>query len=187
MASPAAIATALATFGEAYPAKAITEQTAQVWALAFEDVPDPDFSRAVMLTLREDRTFFPSVGEVRRNVVKAPAPPPPDSDAILRQIDGMGSYNPHAGWVRPSVERIRDRFGDDLADAYAAEGPHRLYADNDTTRDIARAAFSKAITAAHHEAVRLGLPPAHKALTVGGPVHPDVRVVIANVARGMGA
>jgi hypothetical protein len=188
MANTAAVATALAYLHELYPSRPITDATLAAFTEALACLSDTQvIDAAKRVGSERGRTFFPSAGEILGAVPPAPAPPTPDADSILQQIDGMGQYNPNAGWVRPSVERIRDRFGDDLAAAYAAEGPHRLYADNDTTRDIARAAFSKAITAAHHEAIRLGLPPAHKALSSGGAIHPDVRAVIANVARGMGA
>jgi hypothetical protein len=151
MADRRTIAVGLATLHEAYPTRAITEQTAEVWLRLFEPVPNAAFLAACeRVAVQPGRTFFPTPGEVM--AVAAPSPVV-DTDTLLRAIQGMGEYNPHVGMLPPRVEAVRHRYGDAVADAYAEAGPSRLFADDDrdgssVTRDIARRAFSGTIAEA---------------------------------------
>ena len=65
MADRRTIAVGLATLHEAYPTRAITEQTAEVWLRLFEPVPNAAFLAACeRVAVQPGRTFFPTPGEV---------------------------------------------------------------------------------------------------------------------------
>jgi hypothetical protein len=69
-----------------------------------------------------------------------------DSQAILRQIDRLATYNPNVGMIPPNVGQVREALGDLVADAYASAGTDRLRSDDETTRSIAQRDFAKALT-----------------------------------------
>lgn len=69
-----------------------------------------------------------------------------DSQAILRQIEKLATYNPNVGMIPPHVGQVRDALGDLIADAYASAGTDRLSSDDETTRSIAQRDFAKALT-----------------------------------------
>jgi hypothetical protein len=87
---------------------------------------------------------FPSLQTFLDNV----SAPLVDVDYVLRRIHELGEYNAQVGWVLPSLARVRESFGPQVAEAYALAGAGRCYADTDTTRDIARREFGKALEAA---------------------------------------
>lgn len=87
--------------------------------------------------------------------------PPIDGDAILRRISALGSHHPNRGWIYPRLDVIRDALGDGIAQAYAAAGADRCFADDGSvTQDIARRTFATELTATQRRAPGLPLLPA---------------------------
>lgn len=73
MASKKAIAEMLMAFGENWPTRVVTAETAQIYEQALSDVPDWALERATLVCLRECR-FWPSAAEVREMAARhAPA------------------------------------------------------------------------------------------------------------------
>lgn len=149
MASNRAVALALATLHEAYPTRAVTAQTAEVWMTLFAAVADDQLLAGCRrLAVEDGRQFFPSPGEIMAIVAPAPVV---NSDDLLARIARLGSYNPHSGWIYPRIEVVRSALGDAVADAYVEAGASRCFADNDRdggsiSRDIARRQFATHIT-----------------------------------------
>jgi hypothetical protein len=95
-----------------------------------------------------------------------------DAEAVLRRIEQLSTYTPSAGMIAPNVGTVREALGDLAADAYGSSGGARLFADNETTRAIARRDFQKELNegaaAASVEAVaQLCAPPPRLALGAG--------------------
>jgi hypothetical protein len=166
MATDRAIATALAYLHEAFPTRELTASTTATWADIFESVDDTTMIDAVKRCARTaGRAFFPTAGEVlaycerERDVL--------DASAVLRQIERLGTYNPHVGMLPPPVIVVRDTLGDAAAGAYAAAGRERCFADDETTRHIAQRDFDKHFA---RLAVLHGPPPEHAMarLSAGG-------------------
>lgn len=148
MASERAVATGLAMMHECFPTREITPATAKAFGLLFEDTPDTDFLKACKVLCRENgRTFFPSPGEIF--AVLAPAPASYDIDSLCATIHDLGSYDPIRGWCYPSIQTLREKLGDAVADAYAlAGGSAQVFANADSDgrsvgRDIARRTLAK--------------------------------------------
>lgn len=148
MASSRAVAAALALLaadrgGEVGPLKV------EAWGLALSDISDDELKSAVSRFLVLDTgEFVPPVSKI---YALCRPPQPIDTDAILKQISKLGSYNPNTGWQYPRVDDVRKALGDGVADAYAAAGASRCFADNandgsSITRDIARRAFASELT-----------------------------------------
>lgn len=145
MASVEAVASGLAVLHEAHPTREVTKQTAQVWHRLFLDTDDAAFVRACeALACEAGRQFFPTPGEL---IAKLRGPRPAiDVDGIVKRIESLGYHNPHAGWVWPRAERVRDVLGGGIAEAYGAVG-QRLGADEGTGRDIALRDFAEHLSA----------------------------------------
>lgn len=149
MATAQGIAAALTVMHEAFPQKEITEATAPLWLGWFRDEPDEELLRAAnAIALDRTRKFFPSPGEFRAVLHPIPVI---DVPAIVRQIEALGHYNAQTGWSWPSVETVRNRLGDGIAEAYGLLGA-RLGQDQGPGLDIATREFSNALlTALHRE------------------------------------
>jgi hypothetical protein len=125
--------------------------------LLFADVADGPFLGAcTALAVEQGRTFFPTPGELM--ALAAPAPVV-DVNGLLTQIHDLGEYGP-VGWRYPSMLSIRAALGDAVGNAYLEAGGARVFADNETTRDIARREFGKALAASAKR-------PANPLLTAG--------------------
>lgn len=102
---------------------------------------------------------------------KAARPAGLDTDRLLLAIQALGEYHPH-GWRYPFTEHVARVMGAGIAAAYAQAGSARLYAENETTRHIARLEFATAAEEAPPEELkpwlvgakpeRLALPPAER-------------------------
>lgn len=144
MASLEAVTTGLSLLQESFPTREITGKTGEVWKLLFADVDDAAFlSACTALAVEHGRTFFPTPGEIMALACPAPVI---DSADILTQIHDLGEYGP-TGWRYPSIAAIRAALGDQVGTAYIDAGGARVFADNETTRDIARREFEKALAA----------------------------------------
>lgn len=145
MASPRTIATILAFLHELYPTREIGEATNEAWHIAFADWDDETLTVCARnAAATPGRSFFPTPGEI---AAFRPAPAI-DTAALLRRISAIGTYNPN-GWIYPRIEAVRDALGDAVADAYAAAGAERCFAEDESvTQDIARRAFGKELDAA---------------------------------------
>lgn len=163
MASNRAVALALATLHEAYPTRAVTEQTAEVWRRIFAGVDDAAFLAACdRAAVERGRTFFPTPGEISGYIAPAAVV---DADAILKRISALGSYNPNVGWIYPRIDAVREALGESIARAYADAGASRCFAADDAgggsvTRDIARRAFATGLAARDATAIPVVSPPA---------------------------
>lgn len=179
MASEKAIATALATFAESYPnGKEITKRTLDVWRSVLETTSDEQLSRAVMRIVRDpERRFFPSTGEVFAAIAEDAKPV--DHLTVIHRIEQLGYYDPKRGWVYPTVEMIREKLGNEVADAYAVAGGLRIFADEakdgtTTTRDIARRKLEDRLNEIQRECPTLQLlPPATLMLPAAGEAWPE--------------
>lgn len=160
MATPDAIAGALALLAEARPDRAITAQTVQVYAVALEDIDDAALGRAVKRALRECK-FFPVPAELREfaGVAKPRPVPAPDVAELVRQIWGHAEDSPGYGQRPPRVELVRQVFGDSVAEAYGYVGPERLFSSNQTTWEIARRDFAEELRASMSARAERALPP----------------------------
>jgi hypothetical protein len=149
MASSQAIAAVLAFLQEIFPTRDINANTANAWSIMFEEWSDADLTTYARLAAKErGRKFFPTAPEV----MACRPVPAIDSARILRQIGALGTYNPH-GWLYPRIETVREKLGDGIADAYAAAGGERCFADEGSaTSDIARRTFAAELTAAGRQA-----------------------------------
>jgi hypothetical protein len=144
MASNRAVAASLKILGRAF-AGTVDEARIQVYAAALEDLTDAELATATTLVVKSHTgEFIPPPAVIRKAI--APAPTVIDVDPVLRAIEKLAVYNPNAGMVYPPVAKVRDALGDAAAYAYAAAGGPRIFADSDTTRDIARREFRLALT-----------------------------------------
>ena len=140
MASKRAIAAALAMLAEARP-REITTRTIAVYFAALEDLSDEQLEHATARAVRELK-FFPAPAELR-DFAGANVTPFVDADVQLARLEALGSYHPASGWRAPSVDHVRQVLGDAMAEAYSLGGAARLFAGNETTRDIARREFAQ--------------------------------------------
>ena len=141
---------------------AVTAEKVKLWVIALGDVSDADLCRAVAHVVKTyQREFLPPVAVIRA----AAAAGGTDAEALLCRIDLAGSYNPQTGWTPPRLEAVRQQFGDAVAEAYGlAGGGSRLFASNETTRDIAARDFAEALKAAAPGGLSLPAPAIRAAL-----------------------
>ncbi len=143
MASKRAVAAALKLLARTFAGE-VDEAKVALYYAALDDLTDEQLERAVTIVVRtETERFIPPPGVLRQAV--APAAPVVDAGRLLREISKLGTYNANVGWVYPSVERVRDELGEAVAYAYAGAGRERLFADSETTRDIAQREFERAV------------------------------------------
>ena len=142
----------LAYLHELYPSRDIGVATTEAWAITFADWDDAEFQAcARKAASTAGRTFFPTPGEI----AACRALPAVDTGKILRRISALGTYNPN-GWLYPSIETVRDSMGEAVAQAYAAAGAERCFADDDSiTQDIARRSFASELGHAQKQDRRL--------------------------------
>lgn len=153
MATQIAVGQALAILQATYP-REITATMAEVYHTALRDLTDAQVEEATGRCVRECK-FFPAPVELRKRagIVHEPI----DYDELLRKIQGLGAHNPHVGWLNPRAETVRERYGDDVATAYALAGCGRVFSDNETSRDIARQEFRKVLEEAEPGRVRAAI------------------------------
>ena len=154
MASREAVGKSLAVLGATFP-RDITPELVAVWLEVFADVEDEALGRATRKALSVCR-FFPVPAELRE-LIGANRVAVPDTETLVEQLRGLSDYHPVRGTTPPSVERVRQAFGDAVAEAYGlAGGGRRLLSGNETTASIARREFDTALA----EAVAVhGMPP----------------------------
>jgi hypothetical protein len=194
MASDAAVATALALFGECFPTRPVTAATLSAFSLVLRNVADADLERATAALCGEPgRTFFPTPAEVLQ--AATPKLPPVDVDRLASLIYYLGDPTPHG--TRPaSAGTIARYFGTAVAEAVAAVGISRLVAGTEqdaqwAKKDLA-AALANTPTPLPASVPRIGGP----RLTLkdidflglpnpDGPVHPSVRAYLAGVGKAI--
>ena len=123
----------------------VTEEKADIWLAALEDVPDAALPAAVTQVIKTHTGgFIPPVALIRE-AAGANTKPRIDVEYILRRIGRLSGYNPTIGTTPPRVEEVRRELGDEVADAYGAVGGGaRLLGGSDpTTREIAARDFGK--------------------------------------------
>jgi hypothetical protein len=174
MASAKAISAALLAFAEDRGG-AVTQERAQLWFDCLNDVADPHLMRAVNILLRTNGTWtIPTIAMVRDAAGANPPPdalPAIDTEALLKRIGALGSYDPRTGWCWPTVERVWAEIGPSEATAYGLVGPSRLFSDQSTTREIAQREFSVELRREQREAqerARLAPPEEQGRLSAGG-------------------
>jgi len=137
---------------------------ADLYTAALDDVSDEQLEAATVRLVRtHSGEFIPNPATIR-NACGANHVPAQDVDAVLKGIERLGSYNPNTGWNAPRVSLVREEMGDAVAEAYGAAGGSRVFADNETTREIAARDFGKALVLAESEVGRTALPLEHKRL-----------------------
>lgn len=106
-----------------------------------------EFEQAIKQCIAEE-TFWPPVAVILRKIRKPEKARSiaVDGPSVIRQIEKMATYNPSVGMIYPRVDAVRERLGEPVAYAYAAAGAHRLFSDNEISRDIATREFQKAMT-----------------------------------------
>lgn len=146
MTTRAGVATVLAYLHELYPGRQVTAETGAAWLNATNDLQD-----AVLLALARayaadpESRYFPAPSQLRGYLPKHAAEALPDLESTLRAIDGMGHYDPRAGWVRPRKETVQEKLGPAIAFAYGYVGPSLLFSENEQTRSIALRDFRLAL------------------------------------------
>jgi hypothetical protein len=161
VASREVITKALGTFVLAGMGGDVSGERVSVYALALDDVTDAQVMEATVRLLKSHEGGFIPTPALIREAAGANTPPVIDAERLLRGIDRLGSYNPNTGWTSPRVEVVREVMGDSVADAYAiAGGPSRLFADNQTTRDISAREFAQEMAAQVREHGPSALPAA---------------------------
>lgn len=159
MANDTTIAGVLAFLHELFPTRPVTPATLDAFSLIFADWPDAELNRCAVEAARESgRTFFPTPGEIAAYRAHY-LPPVMDHEFVLRQIEKLSVYNPHRGMVPPRIDEVREKLGAHVAAAYALGGGCRIFADGETTRDIARREFEKALQDIRTNPREYGLPP----------------------------
>ena len=149
MASTRAVAAALAMLsadrgGEVGPLKV------EAWGMALINISDDELKDAVTRFMVLDKgEFIPPVSKIYA-LCRPPAVV--DVDALLKRISALGHYNPNSGWIYPRVDDVRKAMGDGIAEAYAAAGTARCFADTASDgshigRDIARRSFAAELDA----------------------------------------
>jgi len=116
----------------------LTPAMTEVYLRALDDLTDEQLEFATGRAIRACK-FFPTPSELREF---SGAKPTVDVDEVLRHIDHLGTYHPNAGHLRPSASTVAQSLGAGIGAAYASVGADGLFSDNETTKDIARRAFS---------------------------------------------
>lgn len=167
MASKKAILTAMAALASVF-AGDVTNEKVAMYTAALQDLSDEQVAASVAMLVKTHTGQFIPVPAQIREACGANAKPSVDTAKLLRDIDKAGSYNANVGWSRPRVEKIRELFGPQVAYAVAEVGISRLFADNDTTRDIALRDFQRVLAESVPE-TGLSLPAARdfKSLAAG--------------------
>ncbi len=164
MASKAMVAKCLAMMSRSFAGE-VDDERVRLYHAAFDDLDDAQIERATTIVVRQwTGAFIPPPAVIRAAV--APAAPAVDAGALARRISKLGFYHP-TGWVYPRIDKVRDELGEVVAYAYAAAGRERLYAENDTTRDIAEREFEKSLIEGMKRAPN-GLP------VIGAPAVPSL-------------
>jgi len=149
MASRRAVSAALKMLALTF-AGDVSGERVDLYAAALEDVTDGALAAATLQLVKTHKGEWIPVPAVIREAAGVDALP--DIDALIRRIDRLGEPNPGYGWLSPDVETVRMAMGDAVADAYADVGAERLFADQATTRDIARHDFRRALALAARRA-----------------------------------
>jgi hypothetical protein len=125
-------------------AGAVDEGTIGFWCAVLNPLTDEQVLAATTIVGRTwINPFLPPPAVLFQAV--APAQPVVDSEAIVRQISKLGAHHPNAGWIYPSIAVVQEKLGEAIGYAYTAAGGPRLFAENETTRDIAKRDFQKAL------------------------------------------
>jgi hypothetical protein len=145
MASKRVIAQALKMLSRVFSGT-VDELTVDVYCAALEDLTDADVERATAHVIRTVKSSFMPTPAVLREIV-TPLRVVVDADSILRKIaKELAHHSPTIGMSYPSTHAVETHFGPQIAYAYAAAGgPSRLYANDETSRDIAAREFQKAL------------------------------------------
>lgn len=171
MASEQAVMAALKTLARAF-AGIVDGERVELYHAALEDVSDAQLAQATVKLVRTYAgEFIPPPAKIRA-AIGMDQVAPSDVDATLSAIERLSIYNPHSGMIPPSVVRVREALGAAVAEAYAEAGAQRLFSENQTGREIARAAFAPALTAWQQRASVGALPAPKDAirLNAGGPL-----------------
>ena len=174
MASRRAVLAALTMFSRAF-AGDVGPERVDLYAVALDDVSDEALAAAVVRLVREhEGEFIPTPAAIRR-AAGANVAPVVDVEAVVRKIDGLGSYNPNTGWCSPRVEVVRRAMGDAVADAYGAVGgPSRLYGGDETGRSIALRDFGRELVGQVEARGPAALePPPQRPLLSGAPMESE--------------
>lgn len=119
----------------------VSAERITVYTAALDDVTDEQLVAATARLLKSHQGGFIPTPAVIRSVALPPVTL--DVPRLLQEIADLAGYCPN-GNHGPRVETVRRAKGDGVADAYAAVGGGtRIYADDATTRDIARREFGK--------------------------------------------
>jgi hypothetical protein len=137
MASREAVANILAGLGEMYRRR-VTQLMAQLYHGALADLEDETLVHAASVCARTCK-FFPTVAELR-DAVGANEHGRVDAEPIIAAIRSLGEYSP-TGMRWPPVVTVRRQLGEVVAEVYGRSGASQLFADNETTREIARREF----------------------------------------------
>ena len=182
MATRRAVMTALKMFALTF-AGDVSDERIDLYFAALDDVSDDALAAATLQLVRTHRGEWIPTPATIRDAAGANTLPVIDAGRLLREIDRLGEYSPGTGWESPSVDVVREKRGDLIADAYAAAGgPERLFEGGATTREIAAREFAQEMAAQvkAHGAAAL-LPPAAPAvprLAAGAPV-PEIEAPAA--------
>lgn len=152
MASEKAVGVALKMLARAF-AGTVDPERVEVYIAALSDLSDDDVARATTFTIRNYTGEYIPPPAVLRSFVRTNAEAI-DTGAIVRRIEKLATYVPNSGMVYPPVVKVREAMGDAAAYAYAAAGGVRLFADNQTTRDIASREFERALIEARRAVIR---------------------------------
>ena len=146
MASIKAVGTSLKMLARAF-AGVVDDARVEVYAAALEDLTDVELATATTIVIKTHTgEFIPPPAILRKAV--APAAIAVDAVSLVRQIEKLSVYNPNSGMIPPSAVIVREQLGEAVAYAYVAAGGPRIFADNQTTLDIATREFAKAMTEA---------------------------------------
>lgn len=139
--APQLLAT-LKVFAETWN-RELTDLLIDVYAKALNDLTNEQLIIATGRVMREC-SFFPAPAEIRKRagLVTQVAP---NTTAIVRAIEVLGTYVAASGWHAPDVESVRHAYGDTIASAYGYVGPSRLFGTG-TTRDIALRDFAESLS-----------------------------------------
>jgi len=146
MASEEAVMAALKTLARAF-AGTVDAERVDLYHAALDDLSDVQLAQATIKLVRTYQgEFIPPPAKIRA-AVGADSIPASEVDATLRAIQALSVYSPTTGMNRPGVAQVREALGVAVAEAYAEAGGERLFSENQTGREIARAAFGPALTA----------------------------------------
>lgn len=144
MASERAIVAAFKILSRAF-AGVVDKERVNVYCAALEDLSDAELATATAHVVKTHTgEFIPPPAVLRKAV--APAALVVDAAAVIRQIEKLATYSPHAGMIYPVLATVHSQLGEAAAYAYAAAGGTRVFSENETSRDIAVREFQKALT-----------------------------------------